>query len=212
MKNKTLKFALLFLVATSSILTASACSSVVDGSMQEVYVETPGATTSVCHLDNGGSMYRVNPPEKIFITKSHLPVKVNCVASGNRNKTIEIEPILLKSTLFNVANGVIPGVAHDYYSGSMYKYPDNIIVDFRDMAVTSNKLPDYYSYDSIEPVKYGLEEFRPKVPTLSEDILRTEAKVEKRKPVKLQILSEDLEKLGNDGVLQSDNTEKKEKN
>ena len=157
----------------------SACSTVIDGPTQDVRVETPGAKDSFCYLENEYARYKVVPPNTIKITKFDKPFNVRCLASGNREKTIEIDPNLSDTVYLNAANGVIPGVLTDYNSRSMYTMPELIVVDFTDMMPTAYEKPDYHHDIMKNPNLAQYEEFRPGLPALMSDRYRDPYELQK---------------------------------
>lgn len=163
----------------SSFIVLSSCATVIDGSTQEVRVETPGAKDSICYLENDYARYKVVPPQTIRITKFKKPFKVNCHASGNRFKSIDIDPTLSDSVFFNVANGVIPGIIADDNASAMYEAPNMIVVDFSGMKPTAYPLPDYHHDILKNPSLFQYEEFRPGVPALQSDVYQGDYTLEK---------------------------------
>ncbi len=149
-----------------------ACSTIVDGSMQNIRVETPGSKDSICYLENEHARYKVVPPQTIKITKFKKPFKVNCLASGDRKKSVDIDPTLSESAYYNIANGGIPGLIIDDNANSMYESPDLIVVDFTGMKPNMYPLPDY-QHDLLQnPTLFQYEEFRAGIPALQSDVYK----------------------------------------
>lgn len=163
----------------SSFVLLSACSTVIDGSTQDIRVETPGAKDSICYLENEHARYKVVPPQTIKITKFRKAFKVNCLASGNRRKSVEIKPEIADSTFYNVANGIVPGAVADYETHSMFEAPELVVVDFTGMKPTPYPLPDYHHDILDNPSLFQYEEFRPGVPALQSDAYDTDYTLEK---------------------------------
>ncbi len=151
-----------------TILLAS-CSRVMDGSTQEIMIETPGTAGALCFLERPGYRMRVWAPQTIHLTKSGDDLSVHCIAPGNREKTIVVEAEILDSFTLNVLNGVLPGAAVDYETGSMFTYPETVTVDFRGTAPKAMPLPDYQLMLMENPAIMNMEEFRPGESALQRD-------------------------------------------
>ena len=144
-------FSLLMLVGLS------ACSSVVETPNQEVTIITPGATDSRCSVHIGDSVYQAEPPQTFIVRKTHNPMDVRCTAAGNRSKQLVIKPEVSDMTYGNVANAGV-GAAYDLASGAMFKYPEQIVVDFTGTVAQAYALPSYHSLDSkVSGQKYPIE-------------------------------------------------------
>lgn len=145
-----------------------ACAYAIDGSVQEVEFKTPGATNSACNVYVEGLKHRVKPPQRINIAKSKEYLVVDCMAPGNRRKVVYIEPQIETSTAWNAANAGT-GVAWDYASGALFRYPDVIEVNFTDTPVQDPPPPAQNAPDIKQPEEYYLEEFSPGSPRLNKD-------------------------------------------
>lgn len=153
----------------SCFVFLGACSTVLEGPIQPIRIETPGAKDSVCYLENDKARYKVMPPQTVKITKFDDKFNVNCFASGNRKKSIEVDPKVSDNVYYNVANGVAPGLATDYFTSSMYESPELIVVDFTGMSPNLYPLPDYHHDILQNPTIFQYEEFRPGMPALQSD-------------------------------------------
>lgn len=150
-----------FLALTFTALTLSACASALGDAQQLVEVRTPGANDAVCYLDNGDTRHRVWSPGKVTLSKRPGDLVVECLADGNRRKTVTIEQQHSALTLGNAMNGFIPGMFIDHETGAMFEYPNVITVDFTEIAATKMPLPDYHKHLMENPELFGMEEFRP---------------------------------------------------
>lgn len=157
------------LLSLIPLLLSGACSSLLDGSTQEVRVETPGAAGGYCYLERSGLKYKTFPPQTIKITNNNEDLTVNCTMPGNRRKTITVAVLAGESVFYNVMNGIIPGLAYDYKSGAMFKYPDVITVDFTDVPSKVRPLPDYQRLLLDNPLLAEVEEFRSGASALQRD-------------------------------------------
>ncbi len=151
-------------------LTAlTSCSYYMDDTIQYITVETLGANNATCHAYIDNVKYKIRPPMKIALKKDKDPMILDCVAPGNRHKKLRIKPTMETSTLLNVVNGAVPGMAWDYGSDAMFHYPEKIYVDFRGIKTSPMPLPDHNSPDIKQPEEYDLEEYLPAVPRMNAD-------------------------------------------
>lgn len=164
----------------ASVLLLSSCAYVLDGSVQKLTVETPGAYDATCDVWVDGLRYKASPPQTINISKSHNNMTVDCFAPGNRHRKIIIEPTLSKNAGWNVTNGVVPGAAWDYASDALYEYPETVYVDFSSAETLPERLPSHNNPDIKQPEEYPLEEFRPGLPRLNSDKDRLSTEIIRR--------------------------------
>ncbi len=157
------------LLSIASTLLLASCAYALEGSMQEITFETPGAKDAVCYLHEEGVKRTIRPPQTISVHRTGKELMVECMAPGNREQTAYIAPRTLDATFLNIGNAVAPGVAVDYATGGMFMYPDLVHIDFTGMRPKPNSLPSYHNDDILPPMTSGLEEFRPFHPALSED-------------------------------------------
>ena len=172
------------------VLSVGACSTVIDGSHQDVKFVTPGAYDAVCSVYVDGLRYKVHPPQTLNLVNAKKNLHVDCMAPGNRRKEIYIEPKMAKSALWNMGTAGV-GFAVDYASEALFKYPDVIEVNFTDAPVTDQPLPAQNNPDIRQPEDYPLEEFSPAQPRLNADRDASQTKILRR--------GEIPEVYGNDG-------------
>lgn len=168
-----------FLLAGFMLL--SGCATAIEGSTHSMTIETPGALTSVCYVENSEARYKVHPPETVLMTKFSKPFIVDCLAVGNRHKKVLVTPKIEDVTYLNVFNGVIPGAAADYNSNSMFTMPDKVVVDFNDVPAERMPLPNYEYELRRFPQIGGMENFLPDVPALPGDSARKPYVLQKSK-------------------------------
>lgn len=145
------------------------CSTVLDKTHQEVTVETPGAMEALCTIENHDFKYKIRAPKTFVMTKSTEPLNVHCIAPGNREKTMVIEPVVSDAAFLNIGNGLAPGMLVDYKSAGLYNYPEIISVDFTDVPPKRMPLPAYQQLLNDNPMLMELEEFRPGRSALQRD-------------------------------------------
>lgn len=162
-----------------ALLSVSGCARMIQGSSQDVTIETPGADGATCFIENEEFRYKIYAPQTIRMTKTVYPLNVRCLAPGNRQKTVVVPLKIQEEVFMNVVNGFVPGAWFDYESRSFYKMPEKVVVDFTDMAPTTMPLPKYDRLLHENPHLRGWEEFRPGLPALQRDLY--DAPIEMRK-------------------------------
>lgn len=145
--------------AAVAMLLAS-CSTVMDGQIQEVTIETVGAANTLCYMQNREFSFRFYPPQTLKVTKSADPYTIRCLAPGNREKTIVVEPKVSDNSYLNVAN-VGLGAGVDHLSSAMYELPSKIVINFEGMVPSGYNQPHYNDFYDKNPHLKGIEEFRP---------------------------------------------------
>lgn len=145
--------------AAVALLLAS-CSTVIDGQIQDVTIETTGASNTLCYMQNREFSFRFYPPQTLKVTKSADPYTIRCLAPGNREKTIVVEPKVSDNIYWNATN-VGAGVPIDHLSSAMYELPDKIVINFEGMIPSGYEQPGYNSFFDRNPQLKGVEEFRP---------------------------------------------------
>jgi hypothetical protein len=167
------------LLLSVAVLAVSGCARIFDGSTQRVTIETPGAEGAACFLENEEFRYKLYAPQTITMTKTRKPLHVRCLAPGNRQKEIIVTPEIEESAKWNALNLGVGAVA-DYESFSLYRLPDKIVVDFRDMEPKGMPTPKYDRFLRKHPELRGYEEFRPGLPALQRDMYDTPTPLRRR--------------------------------
>lgn len=156
-------------LSLAAVFVLSSCAYTMEKSYQDIKIETPGAENALCYIDVDKLRYRVHPPETLSITKSKADLHVDCLAPGNRRKKVIIEPRFSRYGYADMALGVIPGLAWDAASNSLYKYPDIVTVDFTYAAIKPEDMPAQNRPDVKPPEEYTLEEILPGEPRMNKD-------------------------------------------
>jgi hypothetical protein len=148
----------------------ASCSTVMEGSTQQISFQTVGAEDAYCTIQTGESdyAYNVRPPQTIRIHKSRGTMFVSCSAPGNRMQNVTVESKVAGTTYMNGLNGGV-GAAVDADSGAMYKYPDTVVIDFTSIMASPSALPSYENADGLNPKDAGIEYLGPDTPKLDED-------------------------------------------
>lgn len=136
-----------YILPLFAVTVLAGCATFVDGQTQNVTIKTPGAENARCILQNEDFKYAVSTDETINMMKSPHDFTVNCLAPGNREKTVLVKREINEWVVANVANGFVPGAAYDYFSRGAFKYPETITVSFVGEPVKSYGLPQYHNDD-----------------------------------------------------------------
>ena len=165
-------------IALSALaLLTSACASYVDKPYQRIHVSTPGAKNAECILKAGKSKAIAHPPQKVTIRNNNKPLDVTCRAPGNRLRQLSFQPAKVESAKYNIATGYAPGMYYDYVEGSLHKYPEQVVVDFKGVEARPNPLPQYQYATAPAPRDAGIENFGPGRSLLSwEELSRSSSK------------------------------------
>ncbi len=150
-----------------------ACATAFDGQIQDVTIETVGAEDALCTMENRDFSFRFYPPQTLKVTKSRDAFTIRCLAMGNREKTMVIEPHIAHSFLWNATTGYSLGAAVDHASNAMYELPEKIVIDFSDTQARAYSVPSYQKVLDAHPHLKGMEEFRPGKAALQRDAYDT---------------------------------------
>lgn len=166
--------------ALLSALCLSACAYTFETAIQDLTVETPGAQNAICYVYVDGLKYKFYPPQTINVKKSNSDLLVDCIAPGNRfvKATFPVEGSDL--AIGNVVTGVVPGLAWDAASGALWKYPDVLLIDFRNVKPSLMPLPAHNNSDIGRPEDHKLEEFLPSEMRLNSDLDRVHEPLRKK--------------------------------
>lgn len=174
-----MKRLLVTLSVFASAMALSACGSMIDHQTQDITVRTPGAENAKCYLYNQDMKYQAWTDQTIEIMKSPNDLVVNCLAAGNREQTVMVERGINGWTVFNVANGVLPGVTYDHFSRGLYSYPEEITVSFSNV-IKPYPAPQYHADDLKHNNVYNqLPRFGPTEPVMQENRVEQEYQLQK---------------------------------
>lgn len=160
-------------------LVLSSCGTIEDGGAQKITVETPGANDAVCYISNNHLKYRLFTPGSVVVSKRPGDLTVNCLADGNRERTVVYSQDINKTTYGNVLTAGL-GAGWDYETGGMFEYPEKIVVDFTNIPSKPMELPNYHKHIKDNPDLYGMEEFRPGRAALIRDAYDTPDQLQRR--------------------------------
>ena len=157
------------------------CASVLESGVQDLTIATPGAEDAICYVYVDGFRYRFNTPDTVTIKKNHKDLVVDCLAPGNRRKSVTVKPEVSNLIFANLANGLVPGAAWDIASGAAFKFPGVLEIDFTGIPLIPEALPAHNNPDIRQPESYSLEEFLPGMPRLNSDQYNETTVLERRR-------------------------------
>lgn len=148
------------LILTSiAALGLSSCATVIEHQTQNITMRTPGATNVRCLLENEDMKYQIFTDETVEIMKSPHDLVINCMAPGNRQRTVHMKREINEWVFVNVANGFVPGATYDYFSRGAFKYPEEVVVSFVGVPVKEYEPPVYHNKDLKYNNDYGHVEY-----------------------------------------------------
>lgn len=154
-------------IAVLAVLAS--CAYTQESAIQDISVVTPGAQNARCVMEIEGFKHTLMPPETINVTKSNEDMVLYCRAPGNRERTVTVSPALSDAYTIGAVATLGIGGLWDYASGASHYYPDVIEVDFTNIPVRPEPLPQHNAPDIRQPDSYLLEEFLPGQPRLNSD-------------------------------------------
>lgn len=117
-------------VTVAAILMAS-CATIVSGTTQNIYIETPEVEGASCELSDskGGHRYLPRTPGSVMVPKGYGAITVRCRKEGYETKVAEIVATTDHAATFgNVLFGGVVGVIIDSTTGASRKYPDKLVM------------------------------------------------------------------------------------
>lgn len=157
------------IIAFCAPLLAS-CSTITNGSTQQVSFKSVGADDVYCDINIGANAYRysVRTPNTIWVQRSGKPMYIACTAPGNRTKNLVVESGITNTAFLNTLSGGTT-LAVDAETGAMYSYPDEVIIDFSSAFGKEQPLPAYENKGAIDPRAQGIEYMGQDTPALQGD-------------------------------------------
>jgi hypothetical protein len=117
------------LLASLSLITLSACATIIEGSDDQIAVSTNPASNATCTLTNQRATYHASASSAASVKKSRSDMRVVCADpySGARGESVvvsEVEPWAFG----NILLGGIIGLGVDWSTGAAYDYPASTTV------------------------------------------------------------------------------------
>ncbi len=170
----------LLLLSCAPLLAS--CSTLTNGSSQQVSFKSVGADDAFCDVLIGANDYKytVRPPQSLWVQRSRKPMFITCTAPGNRTKNVMIESGIANSSYLNsVTAGTT--LAWDAATGAMYAYPEEIVIDFSSALAKDQPLPSYENKGALDSKAQTIEymgQDTPALPTDAADAARYKAAYE----------------------------------
>jgi len=119
-------------VVCASVLSLTACASIIENNQQKVNIVPVGAQSVNCELKNGRESVNSLAPATTQIRRSKTDLDINCSdnqtgATGKKTVSSDLEPW----TFGNILLGGIIGLGVDLGTGSAWKYPAQIDVNMQ---------------------------------------------------------------------------------
>ncbi|MBT3372701.1 MAG: hypothetical protein HOA08_22425 [Rhodospirillaceae bacterium] len=127
----------------------SGCATVVSGTTQTVFVETPKVNGASCKLNDSkaGVWYLPSTPGSATVRKGDGPMNIVCDKNGYETATTSVDETLVGATLGNIILGGGIGIFIDAASGAAQQYPDKIVVWMRPRKWPSAKEEEAWHRD-----------------------------------------------------------------
>jgi uncharacterized protein YceK len=124
------------LIAVSILISCfsllSGCASIVDGTSQNVSVETPPVTGAACSLKNDkGSWQIVSTPGSAVVHKSTQPIFIHCQKKGYKTAYQNFQSSTKGIIAGNAVFGGFIGAGIDAADGAAFDYPPTMIVPMK---------------------------------------------------------------------------------
>lgn len=112
------------------VLLLGGCATIVSGTQQNVFVDTPHVDGAECKLTDSknGSWHLDSAPGSVSVIKGNGPLNIVCTKSGYERGIVSVEEGVTGATFGNIILGGGIGIFVDAASGAAQKYPDKIIV------------------------------------------------------------------------------------
>lgn len=113
----------------SSISLLSGCASIVDGTSQNVTLQTPPVTGANCSLKNNkGTWHVFSTPGTIKVHRSYSALHVTCRKPGYKKAKKRFQSTTKGMMAGNIVFGGFIGGGVDAADGAAYDYPNNLTV------------------------------------------------------------------------------------
>lgn len=118
----------LFVIPVVLVLTG--CNTMVNKTYQKISIHTPGIENAECFLETETNKYHVLAPGTVNVERAFSPLTVTCQKAGYlTNATVLDSKFRMVPSQLNIFNGVLPGMAYDFSSNSVYAYPETVVIN-----------------------------------------------------------------------------------
>lgn len=114
----------------TSLYFVSGCASIVSGSQQSLFVDTPEIEGASCQLTDSkaGTWYLPSTPGSVTVAKGNGPMNIVCKKNGYKTTSYSLDEDIAGAVLGNVILGGGVGILVDAATGAAQKYPDKATV------------------------------------------------------------------------------------
>ena len=101
-------------------MLARRCASIVSGTSQSMFIETPKHTGASCKLTDSksGEWYLPSTPGSATVQKGNGPMNIICEKEGYETTTVSVEESSIRPHIFFAPNqGHLPNVTHKRFAG-----------------------------------------------------------------------------------------------
>lgn len=130
-KETTMRIRGIICVVTVAAILMASCATIVSGTTQNIYIETPEVEGASCELSDsmGGHRYLPRTPGSVMVPKGYGAITVRCRKEGYETKVAEVVATTAHAATFgNVLFGGVVGVIIDSTTGASRKYPDKLVM------------------------------------------------------------------------------------
>ena len=108
----------------------SGCASIVSGTQQSLFVDTPMVDGATCKLNDSknGSWYLPSTPGSVSVLKGNGPMNVVCEEASYNTGITSGDEDTAGATFGNILLGGGIGIFVDAATGAAQKYPDKVVV------------------------------------------------------------------------------------
>jgi hypothetical protein len=126
-------------VPLAGVIPLAACATVVSGTSQTLFVETPRVTGAACRLSDSqqGTWYLPSTPGSVTVRKGYGPLHIVCEKDGYETTIVSGDEEFAPATLGNIVLGGAIGIFVDAASGAAQRYPDKVVVWMKPLRFTS---------------------------------------------------------------------------
>lgn len=123
-----------------AVLSVSACASIVSGTQQNIFIETPHVNGAECKLSDSknGSWYLQSTPGSVSVLKGNGPMNIVCFKAGYETTTVTVDESVAGATFGNIILGGGIGIFVDAATGAAQMYPDKVIVWMKPKSFSSS--------------------------------------------------------------------------
>ena len=117
-------------VMVSAMALVSGCATVMSGTSQSVFIDTPEVQGAACDLTDakGHQWHLPTTPGALSVGRGDGPMSIVCHKDGYKAGTVTAQETIAGATLGNIILGGGIGIFVDAMSGAAQRYPDKVVV------------------------------------------------------------------------------------